>query len=301
MITDLGEALSSASQLTKQGVKELLPTQCGGEKFPAMESLQEAIAYACCHGAQRFRALLSLETSALFNLPEDKALKLSCIVELLQSFHNIYDDLPAFDNSDTRRGKASCHIAFDDPTAILAGVSLLSMVTELLASPQLHTDPEIRCALIQSFSKCIGIEGLAYGQLLDITTEHIPLTKEAIVELYRLKKGSLMTFCVGLSAIMSRRSQKECMALENYARDLGVLYQLTDDILDMDTSLEDPSSRIREDVFLGKATLVNLLGLSATRSYAKTLAETTVNHLSSFGPEADRLRSVVYYVLDRKV
>lgn len=301
MITDLDEALSSASLRITEGVRHLLPTRTPDEKFPAMETLQEAISYACCHGAQRFRALLSLETSTLFRLPEEKAVKLSCIVELLQSFHNIYDDLPAFDNSDTRRGKPSCHMAFDDPTTILAGVSLLSMVTDLLSSPELHDDPEIRCSLIQSFSKCVGIEGLAYGQLLDITTEHIPITQEAILELYRLKNGSLMVFCVSLSAILSKASAKKRKALEQYAQDLGVLYQLTDDILDMDTSLEDKSSRIREDVFLGKATLVNLLGLTSTRAFAEEFAETIIHHLSGFGPEADRLRHIVHYVLNRKV
>ncbi len=260
----------------------------------------DAMRYASLGGGKRLRPFLLVATADLFDVPRHSSLRAGAAVEMIHCYSLIHDDLPAMDDSDVRRGHPSAHKKFDDATAILAGDGLLTQAFEVLANPKTDEDPEIRSRLIAGLAEAAGAAGMVGGQMIDISTEREGLDLSGITELQRLKTGALIKFsCLG-GAILGRADDSATHALGAYADDLGLAFQIVDDLLDAEGSEEEIGKPIGQDEDLDKATFVKLLGLSGARGKAKDLVQHACAQLADFGSKAERLGEVARFVLNRR-
>jgi farnesyl diphosphate synthase len=292
----LAPALAEAAERAEAALDRLLPN--GDE---AQGRLYEAMRYACLGGGKRLRAFLVMHAAALFNVSPRAADRVAASVEMLHAYSLVHDDLPAMDDDDLRRGKPSCHKAFDEATAILAGDALQARAFELLAEPDTHPDPAVRCELILTLGQAAGARGMAGGQMIDLIAEAHTLTEAEVTRLQMLKTARLMTWCCEAGAILGKAPASLRHALAGYGRDLGLAFQIADDILDETGTPEEIGKTPRKDAAAGKATLVSLLGLERARAQARMLAEQAVGHLDPFGPPADTLRDLVGFVVTRRM
>jgi farnesyl diphosphate synthase len=292
----LAPALAEAAERAEAALDRLLPN--GDE---AQGRLYEAMRYACLGGGKRLRAFLVMQAAALFHVAPRAADRVAAAVEMLHAYSLVHDDLPAMDDDDLRRGKPSCHKAFDEATAILAGDALQARAFEVLAEPDTHPDPAVRCELISSLGQAAGARGMAGGQMIDLLAEAHTLTEPEVTRLQMLKTARLMTWCCEAGAILGKAPASLRHALAGYGRDLGLAFQIADDILDETGTPEEIGKTPKKDAAAGKATLVSLLGLERARSQARMLAEQAVGHLDPFGPPADMLRDLVGFVVTRRM
>ena len=210
----------------------------------------------------------------------------------------IHDDLPAMDNDDLRRGLPTCHVKFDEATAILAGDALLARAFEVIAEPATHPDPRVRSDLVGELAKAAGAEGMVGGQMLDLLAEQMPLEIAEITRLQRMKTGALI-------APRSRRGARQASdsarhALRAYAHDLGLAFQIVDDLLDVEGNDEEVGKRTRKDQGAGKATFVSVLGVERARAQSDMLAQQAVQHLEMFSDSAAPLRALASFVVNRR-
>lgn len=292
----LGPALTDAAERAEAALERLLPQ---GEE--AQARLYEAMRYACLGGGKRLRAFLVMQAASLFHVAPRSADRVAASVEMLHAYSLVHDDLPAMDDDDFRRGKPSCHKAFDEATAILAGDALQARAFEILAEPDTHSDPSVRCELISSLGQAAGARGMAGGQMIDLMAEAQALTEAEVTRLQMLKTARLMTWCCEAGGILGKAPASLRHALAGYGRDLGLAFQIADDILDETGTREEIGKTPKKDAAAGKATLVALLGLERARSQARMLAEQAVGHLDVFGPPADSLRDLVAFVVTRRM
>ncbi|MDR3517194.1 MAG: polyprenyl synthetase family protein [Azospirillaceae bacterium] len=276
-------------------IDHLLPTTALPEA-----SLFEAMRYACLGGGKRLRPFLLLESSKLFAVNQACALRAAAAVEFIHCYSLIHDDLPAMDNSDLRRGRPTVHKVYDDATAVLAGDALLTLAFEILADPETHEDPKVRCLLVAELAKAAGGHGMVGGQVLDLIAEHEALDLGAITRLQRLKTGALIAFSCEAGAILGRASLPQHLALRAFAHDLGLAFQIVDDLLDVEGTPEETGKATQQDVVAGKATFVSLLGVERARDQALMLATQAANHLEIFGNRADLLKQVAEFVVERR-
>jgi len=272
--------------------------------------LTESIRYSLMAGGKRLRPALVLETfqccaagagrgasDAAFR----SALAAAGAMELIHTFSLVHDDLPAMDNSDLRRGRPTCHKAFDDATAVLAGDGLLTMAFEVLADPDTHGDPAVRCELVASLAQAAGSNGMVGGQMIDLLAEHrSDLDIGAITRLQRLKTGALIAFACEAGAILGKAPQDLRLALRGYAHDLGLAFQIADDLLDVEGSSAATGKPVGADAAAGKATFVSILGVERARAQASLLVNQAVAHLEPFEGRAQLLRDVARFVVDRQ-
>ena len=297
---DLKEALQNTSQKVNHTLNVLLPSSKNLLE-PRLESpLIDGMRYSTLEGGKRIRAFLTLESCKLFDIPESEALRVAAAVECIHSFSLIHDDLPALDNSDLRRGKPSCHVQFGESTAILVGDALLAFAFEILSSPLTCSNGDIRCHLISELSKATGYQGICSGEMMDLASEHTHIDMETIIRLENLKTGAILSFCARAGAIMGQTSESKRHALESFAHEFGIIYQITDDLLDLEGTAEEVGKRVGADSILGKATMVNLLGRDMAISHAQILADQAINHLKIFGEKADLLNKLTLFVLKRR-
>lgn len=279
----------------------LLPSQKDLSPFPTLEApLIEGMRYSTLEGGKRIRAFLTLESCKLFDVPEEQALRVAAAIEMVHAFSLIHDDLPALDNADLRRGKPSCHVKFGESTAILVGDALLALSFETLASPLTHPDGNVRCQLISGLAAATGYKGLCSGEMMDLASENQQVEMETIVRIEQLKTGALLSFCACTGAIMSRSSEKDRHALEAFAHDCGIIYQITDDLLDLEGTTEEVGKSVGGDSVLGKATMLNLLGRDSALQHAHMLADQAIQHLDNFGEKATLLRELIFFILKRR-
>ena len=217
------------------------------------------------------RPFLTMESARLFGAPDKYSLRVGAAVELIHCYSLIHDDLPAMDDDDLRRGKPSCHIEFDEATAILAGDALQAAAFETLADPKTHPDAEVRIALIKALSIASGGKGMVGGQMIDLAAEHSNADMLTITRIQRLKTGALISFSCEAGAIIGRASIEERQALLDYAHDLGLAFQIVDDLLDVLGTSEDTGKATQKDEAAGKATFVSLLGVSEAQERALSL------------------------------
>ncbi|WP_337877161.1 polyprenyl synthetase family protein [Elioraea sp.] len=291
----LGAAMAGAAAEVEAMLDRLLPQ---GED--AQSRLYRAMRYAALGGGKRIRAFLVLEAAALFNVARLCALRVAAAVEMLHAYSLVHDDLPAMDDDDLRRGKPSCHRAFDEATAILAGDALQALAFEVLAEPDTHSDPAVRCTLVATLGQAAGARGMAGGQMIDLLAENAPLTEHEVTRLQMLKTGRLITWCCEAGAILGKAPPQQRQALAHYGRDLGLAFQIADDILDETGTREQIGKTPRKDVAAGKATLVSLMGLSRAEAHMRFLADQATIHLLTFEDKADLLRDLVSYVITRR-
>jgi farnesyl diphosphate synthase len=257
--------------------------------------------YAALAPGKRLRPFLVLASAQLFGVGRGCALQVAAAIELVHAYSLVHDDLPAMDNSDLRRGRPTCHKAFDDATAILAGDGLLTLAFEVLVQPDTHGDPGVRCELVAALAQAAGSHGMVGGQMIDLIAEHRPdLDIGAITRLQRLKTGALIAFACESGAILGKMPLELRHALRGYAHDLGLAFQIADDLLDVEGSAADTGKPVGQDAAAGKATFVSILGVERARAQAQLLVEQASAHLDLFEERADLLRQAARFVVDRR-
>lgn len=258
--------------------------------------LTDAMRYATL-GGKRIRAFLVMESARLNGVADTAALPVAAAVEALHSYSLVHDDLPAMDDDDLRRGLPTCHVQWSEATAILAGDALQAMAFGLLADPAIGP-AEARVRLLAAFSEAVGARGMCWGQALDIAAEtaaHAP-DLAAVKRLQQAKTGALIGFAATSGALIAGQDPAP---LEEYARNLGLAFQIADDLLDATGDEQTTGKRTRKDADAGKATFVSLLGVDGARDKAATLIARAEAALSPYGPDADPLRMLARYVIDR--
>ncbi|MDI1284944.1 MAG: polyprenyl synthetase family protein [Reyranella sp.] len=294
--------MAFAAESVERTMERLLPSGDEGEA-----RLFEAMRYSSLGGGKRLRAFFVLASATLFKVALTPALRTASAVEFVHAYSLIHDDLPAMDDDDLRRGKPSCHKQFDEATAILAGDALQALAFEVLAHDDTHGDPAVRAALVAELARAAGAHGMVGGQMLDLLAESQDSEEDsgersigAITRLQRLKTGALISFSCTAGAILGKASDHARVALNAYAHDLGLAFQITDDLLDVEGNAAELGKTPGKDVAAGKATFVSILGLERARAQAVLLARQASTHLDSFGEAADLLKQAADFVVARR-
>lgn len=261
--------------------------------------LYEAMRHAAIGGGKRMRPMLVVAASKLFNVDRDSAMRVGFAVECIHVYSLIHDDLPCMDDDDLRRGRPTVHKAFDEATAVLAGDCLLALAFEILGEEATHRDPFVRAELMAELARASGPSGMGGGQMMDLAAEHKELDLPAVTRLQQLKTGALIAFCLEAGAILGRVPSDKRTHLRGYARDLGLAFQIADDLLDVEGDEAKTGKKLGKDAAAGKATFVSLLGVDRARRQAEMLVEQAVDHLRDLGREADLLRAIARYVIER--
>ena len=263
------------------------------------DRLYAAMRHAAIGGGKRLRPLLVTATAALFHVDRAVALRVGTAVEAIHVYSLVHDDLPCMDDDDMRRGKPTVHRAFDDATAVLAGDSLHALAFEILASSQTHTDPFIRGELVSTLALASGPEGMAGGQMMDIEAEKSAFDLQTVMRLQALKTGALIAASVEMGAILGHIPPEGRAHLRGYARDIGLAFQIADDIMDVEGDPELAGKALQKDAAAGKGTFVSLMGLDRAKQQADMLVQQANEHLSTYGSEADLLRAIANYITER--
>ena len=273
---------------------EVLPDSQGME-----EQVIDAMRYALFAGGKRLRPFLVVMTSRLFSVEEENAIRVAAAIECLHTYSLIHDDLPAMDNDDVRRGKPSVHKKFDEATAVLAGDALLTLCFEILSDVKTHSDPEIRCELIATLSRAVGALGMVGGQMIDLKSENQSLIENEINRMQQMKTGALIVFSCEAGAILAQVKGKRRDALKHYGRDIGLAFQIVDDLLDIERSSLDIGKTAGKDIRAGKATIVSLIGAGNAKIKADKLINQAIKGLEIFDDRANILRSLAAFVVGR--
>ncbi|MGH6898398.1 MAG: polyprenyl synthetase family protein [Geminicoccaceae bacterium] len=261
--------------------------------------LHEAMRYAMLGGGKRIRPFLVVAGADLFAVPRARSLRAGAAVELIHGYSLVHDDLPAMDDALTRRGRPSCHLRYDEATAVLVGDALQSLAFELLADPATHPDAEVRCALVRGLAEAAGAAGMCGGQMIDLLAEGRPLELPQILELQRLKTGALIGFACEAGAILAGAAAAARQALLGYAADLGLAFQIQDDLLDVTGDAAVTGKDSGRDAAAGKATVVALLGVAGSRRRLAALRASANAHLDRLGEGTGVLRAVFEFVISR--
>ena len=265
----------------------------------ARDRLYAAMRHAAIGGGKRLRPLLVTATAALFHVNRAVAVRVGTAVEAIHVYSLVHDDLPCMDDDDMRRGKPTVHRAFDDATAVLAGDSLHALAFEILASPQTHPDPFVRGELVSTLALASGPEGMAGGQMMDIEAENATFDLQTVVRLQALKTGALIAASVEMGAILGHIPPEGRTHLRGYARDIGLAFQIADDILDVEGDPKLAGKALQKDADAGKGTFVSLMGLERAKQQAEMLVAQANEHLSCYGTEANLLRAIANYITER--
>jgi farnesyl diphosphate synthase len=261
--------------------------------------LFQAMRHAAIGGGKRLRPLLVLASAQLFAVDRQCALRAGAAVEAIHVYSLIHDDLPCMDDDDMRRGKPTVHKAFDEATAVLAGDALHAMAFELLADPATHPDPFIRIELCAELARAAGPSGMAGGQMMDLMASEGDFDLHTVTRLQQMKTGALIAYCLEAGAILGRVPLEGRSTLRAYARDIGLAFQIVDDLIDVEGDAETAGKAVGKDADAGKETFVSLMGVARAREQAEMLVNQAIGHLSAYGHEADLLRAIARYVLER--
>ena len=282
-------------------VERHLDDMFNGLSGPASR-LIDAMRYATMNGGKRLRAALVLASSRLAGgAPErDGALNVAAAVECLHAYSLVHDDLPAMDDSPTRRGQPACHVAFDETTAILAGDALQTLAFGLLSDPQTHQDPLRRARLVSALATASGVAGMAGGQMLDLEAEVRPMSLDEVRQMQGMKTGALIRFAAVAGGIHGGGDESLEAALADYARDLGLAFQIADDLLDYDGDQATLGKPAGQDADRGKASFVALMGLDAARQAAADLIGGAEAALHGRGDAAEPLLEIARFAIERR-
>ena len=261
--------------------------------------LYRAMRHAAIGGGKRLRPLLVQATAQLFAVDRDCAGRAGLAIECIHVYSLIHDDLPAMDDDDMRHGKPAAHIAFGEATAILAGDCLHALAFDVLADPDTHADPFVRVELIADLARASGPNGMAGGQMMDLEAEKSSFDLPTVTRLQAMKTGALIAAAVEAGAILGRLPIEGRTSLRGYARDLGLAFQIADDILDVEGDQALAGKALRKDEAAGKETFLSLLGLDRAREQLRLLVDQAIAHLHAYGAEADLLRDIARFVMAR--
>jgi len=289
------EALADAATRVGAELEVLMPLAGTPE-----DRVVEAMRYACLNGGKRMRPFFAIETARLFGVDSRSALRAAAAIEMLHCYSLIHDDLPAMDDDDLRRGQPTVHKRFDEATAILAGDALLTAAFGVMSDPVVHADPVVRCELVARLASASGARGMVGGQMLDLLAEHEELDITGITRLQRMKTGCLIAFSCEAGAILGKAAPRLRQALAAYAHDVGLAFQIADDLLDVEGSAEDVGKATAKDAERGKASFVAILGVERARAQAELLVRQASEHLAVFEGRAELLEMAAHYVVDRR-
>lgn len=261
--------------------------------------LYRAMRHAAIGGGKRLRPLLVFATAGLFGVDRDCTARVATAIEAIHVYSLIHDDLPAMDDDDMRRGKPTVHKMYSEACAILAGDCLHALAFEILGDPATHPDPFIRADLVLDLARASGPTGMAGGQMMDLEAENARFDLNTVTRLQQMKTGALISASVEAGAILGRVPPEGRVGLRGYAHDLGLAFQIADDLLDAEGDEAVAGKKLRKDASAGKETFLSLLGADRAREQAHMLVDQAVAHLHSYGREADLLRAIARFVLDR--
>ena len=288
------EALTDFAAKMTATLESLLPQTDGPES-----KLFDAMRYSALGTGKFLRPYIVRTAAQMFDVPEKYYLRAGAAVEMVHTYSLIHDDLPAMDDDDMRRGRPSCHIAFDEATAILAGDALLTLSFELLAGVDTHPDPLVRSDLVMMLAARSGAAGMVGGQMIDLESEHVVVDAALIARLETMKTGALISYSSAAGAILGQAGAEAIKTLETFGFELGLAFQITDDLLDVEGDEDDVGKKVGKDAKAGKATFLSALGVDGARSEARRVTDSALSRLDMFGAQADALRSVAEFVPDQ--
>jgi len=294
-MSNLDARLKDAAERVNVALDALLPREQGGEA-----RLMAAMRYSTLDGGKRLRPFFTLESGRLFDADEGQLMRAACAIECVHTYSLIHDDLPCMDDDDLRRGRPTLHRAFDEATAVLAGDALLTLAFEILADPATHSDPQMRCRLVAAMAKASGAHGMVAGQAADMAGGDIGSDLIAVTRMNRLKTGALINFAVEAGAMVGLAGDAERTALSRYAHDVGLAFQMVDDLLDAEGVVRDTGKAVGKDGARGKVNFVTVMGVEATRERVGMLAAQAKQHLAMFGPRARVLSDAVDFIVMRR-
>ena len=266
------------------------------------ETLVKAMKYSLMAGGKRIRPVLCLAACETVGGGPEDALAAACALEMIHTYSLIHDDLPAMDNDELRRGKATCHIAFDEATAILAGDALLTLAFEVLSSVEFDDKNQTarRLKVIRLISSAAGYQGMIQGQMLDITSEGIKLSADELEAMHRLKTGALIETSLNCGAYLGGADRQQRVQLNTYASKIGLAFQVADDLLNVEGNSELMGKAVGTDSLREKSTYPSLLGIQGSREFAKKLVKEALQALEPFDKQANPLRAIAEYIIERK-
>lgn len=265
----------------------------------ARDRLVKAMRYAAMGGGKRIRPLLLTATAEMYGVDHDAAVRAGIAIESIHVYSLIHDDLPCMDDDAMRHGKPTVHIEFDEATAVLAGDSLHAFAFELLADPDTSADPFVRVELLRTLGNASGLQGMAGGQMMDLAAEEQEFDLPTVTRLQQLKTGALLAAAVEMGAILGHVPEEGRTHLRGYARDIGLAFQIADDLIDHEGDADIAGKAVGKDAGAGKETFVSLLGADRARDQARMLVEQAIAQLAQHGAEADLLRAVARYIIER--
>jgi farnesyl diphosphate synthase len=288
-------ALQGIGDRVDAALERLLPVAAG-----LQGRVQEAMRYAIFAGGKRLRPFLLMQSAGLFGVPAERAMRAAAAIECVHTYSLVHDDLPCMDDDDLRRGRPTTHKAFDEATAVLAGDALLTIAFEILADAETHPSGDVRARLVSALARASGSNGMIGGQMIDIEAPNHAFGEDEVILLQRLKTGALFEFCCVAGPILAEAGAEHENRLREYARDFGLVFQITDDLLDVLSTAEKTGKAVGKDAEQGKATLVSLLGVEGARARADRLARYAASRLESYGNRAALLEALPLYLLNRE-
>ena len=284
--------LNKIAKDTNFYLKKFLNKQNNSKLIPAMK-------YGLFPGGKKIRSKILIDIGSLMSVDYKILISIGAAIECIHAYSLIHDDLPCMDNDKIRRGKPSTHIKFGESTAVLAGNSLLTMAFEILASPNLKLSEKIKINLIKKLSECAGHLGIAGGQYLDLNYEKKKISKNKIIEMEIKKTGKLFSFCCAVPAIIKKKNLKEIKFFENIGADIGLLFQIADDLIDFKGNSKIAGKKTGKDKKKGKATLISLLGQKNAVKYCNKIIFNINKNLTKYGSSSKNLEETLDYILNR--
>ena len=261
------------------------------------QKLHDAMKYSIKVGGKRLRPLFLIEISKIFNVKKIMAFRAAAAIELIHCYSLVHDDLPAMDDDDLRRGHMTCHKKYDDATAILVGDAFQSLAFEILSDKKTHPNANVRCNLINELSKASGATGMVGGQMLDLDAEKKKLSLSEILMLQKLKTGELFRFSCVAGPILSE--QKDLKHFEEFANNLGLAFQIKDDLLDVEGDEKQMGKKTKKDFSRGKETLISYLGKEDAKKKSEDLINNSKQILKFYGKRANRIIDLTNFVISR--
>ena len=255
--------------------------------------------YGTLNGGKKIRSTIILNTAKIFNLKFKYIINICAAVECIHSYSLIHDDLPCMDNDKLRRGKPSAHIKFGEASAILAGNSLLTLAFEIITDKNYKLKSEKKIYILKKLAQCAGHVGIAGGQFLDLSYEKRKVSSSQIINMQKKKTGKLFEFCCLAPAIVSCKNKKIRKEMSIIGQDLGLLFQITDDFLDIKGSKVNVGKPVKKDKKKGKSTLIKLLGYKKTLEFALKRKKMIINKLKKYGVKSNKLIKTAGFILDR--